>query len=101
MECFGVFGWQHLYSWVQTGPLISTSPLPNKYRDFQRTRDQHLGSSGQEIQSISLIIRQAMVGSLGHVRHYPWHSDLHVYLLVAVDQGHLYIYQNQYIFSFI
>lgn len=97
MECFGVFGWQHLNSWVQTGP----SPLANKYRDFQRTRDQHLGSSGQEIQFISLIIGQAMVGSLGHVGHYPWHSDLHVYLLVAVDQGHHYIYQNQYIFSFI
>lgn len=62
-------GGSTLNSWVQTGLLNSTSPLPNKYRDFPRTRDQHLGSVGQEIKSISLIIGQAMVGSLGHVRH--------------------------------
>lgn len=99
VECFGISGWQHLNSWVQTGPFISTSPLPNKYRDFQRTGDQHLGSLGQEIQSISLVIGQAMVGSLEHVKHYPLYSHLHVYLLVAVDQEHHYIYQNQNVFS--
>lgn len=69
-ERLRVFGWQHLNSWVQTGLLISTSPLPNRYRDFQRTGDQHLGSVvGQGIKSISLIIGQAVVEGLGHVRH--------------------------------